>query len=392
MLIAKDADGRLINLTSIRNDHSDLLHRLREKTHYCPVCEHPLDLKAGSIKILHFAHQKLKSCRIEHESESDYHLNGKIQLYLWLKSQDMVQTEMERYFPEIMQRPDVYTDTGQRKIAVEFQCSSIPAAQFYKRTSQYKQANIEPLWILGAKNAVRLSSSTFRISPFQWLFVKQGPEILGPPHLLSYCSSLQAFLLIEHLIPFSKQVFTSIPSVKPIRHITLSDVSPQAVPSPKNWIQWLNLIKMHRLKPHIHLSGELKSLQQTLYEKKQVPLSCLPSEAFIPVATGYLFHTAVYVWQTKILLFIDSLSGHSVFRLEDAVNEMKRDRHIVRRDISHMKHVSIGAPVRAYLEALAQRGLIAKENKYSYRKTADLKWSQNQEELLKRDNDLLCKR
>ncbi|WP_051865045.1 competence protein CoiA [Metabacillus indicus] len=391
MLIAKDADGRLINLTSIRHDHSDL-HRMREKKHYCPVCDHPLDLKAGSIVIPHFAHQKLKSCLIDHEPESDYHLNGKIQLYRWLKSQNLVQTEMERYFPEIMQRPDVYADTGQRKIAVEFQCSSIPAVQFYKRTSQYKQANIEPLWILGAKNAVRLSSTTFRISPFQWLFAKQGPDILAPPHLLTYCSSLQAFLLIEHLIPFSKQVFTSIPAVKPIRHITLRDVSPQAVPSPQYWIQWLNLIKMHRLKPHIHLSEELKSLQQTLYEKKQIPLSCLPSEAFIPVATGYLFHTAVYVWQTKILLFIDSLSGHSVFRLEDAVNEMKRDRHIVRRDITHMKHVSIGAPVRAYLEALTQTGLIAKENKYSYKKTADLKWSQNQEELLKRDNELLSKR
>ncbi|WP_411334637.1 competence protein CoiA [Metabacillus indicus] len=391
MLIAKDADGRLINLTSIRHDHSDL-HRMREKKHYCPVCDHPLDLKAGSIVIPHFAHQKLKSCLIDHEPESDYHLNGKIQLYRWLKSQNLVQTEMERYFPEIMQRPDVYADTGQRKIAVEFQCSSIPAVQFYKRTSQYKQVNIEPLWILGAKNTVRLSSTTFRISPFQWLFAKQGPDILAPPHLLTYCSSLQAFLLIEHLIPFSKQVFTSITAVKPIRHITLRDVTPQAVPSSKNWIQWLNLIKMHRLKPHIHLSGDLKSLQQTLYEKKQIPLSCLPSEAFIPVATGYLFHTAVYVWQTKILLFIDSLSGHSVFRLEDAVNEMKRDRHIVRRDITHMKHVSIGAPVRAYLEALTHTGLIAKENKYSYRKTADLKWSHNQEELLKRDNELLSKR
>ncbi|MGX1194801.1 competence protein CoiA [Metabacillus sp. SLBN-84] len=391
MLIAKDADGRLINLTSIRNGHSDL-HRMRGKTHYCPVCEHPLDLKAGSINIPHFAHQKLKSCLIDHEPESDYHLNGKIQLYEWLKSQNMVQTEMERYFPEIMQRPDVYADTGQRKIAVEFQCSALPAAQFYKRTSQYKQANIEPLWILGAKNAVRLSSSTFRISPFQWLFAKQGPDILGPPYLLSYCSSLQAFLLIEHLIPFSKQVFTSIPSVKPIRHISLHDVTPQAAPSPKNWTQWLNLVKMHRLKPHIHLSEELKSLQQTLYEKKQIPLSCLPSEAFIPVATGYLFHTAVYVWQTKILLFIDSLSVRSVFQLQDAGNEIKRDRQIVRRDISHLKHVSIGAPVRAYLEALTQTGLIEKETTYSYRKTAELNWTQNQEELLKRDNELLNKR
>ncbi|MFY0760066.1 competence protein CoiA family protein [Metabacillus dongyingensis] len=386
MLVAKTGKGTMINLSDKQWEAKILMQLRRKEAFYCPVCENPLDLKIGSIKVHHFAHQKNKTCSIETEPESEYHLNGKLQLYKWLQEQGVQSAKLEQYLPSISQRPDVLFKNRNKYTAVEYQCSVMPASLFSKRTSQYKKAGIDVMWILGGKNTARLSSHTFRISPFQWLFARAGEDPLDPPFFLTYCSQVQAFLLMEHLIPFSKQVFFSIPRYLPLNLTAISDLQSPKTHSIKSHLsKWIHLIKSHRLKPAIHLQREMILLQKELYEKKQTPLSHLPAEAFLPIKTSYLFDSRICLWQTKILLFIDQVQTHTVFTLEEVTREIRTDPSTKVRDLTHLKHLTIGAPILEYLETLSFMGMLQRVNKHKYVKQREITWQSKSADLLKRD-------
>ncbi|MGG4492225.1 competence protein CoiA [Metabacillus idriensis] len=386
MLAAKNANGTMMNLSDKQWDARTLMQIRREESFYCPVCENPLDLKIGSIKVPHFAHQKNKACTMETEPESEYHLNGKLQLYKWLQEQGVLSAKLEQYLPSISQRPDVLFKNKNRYTAIEYQCSSIPAPLFLKRTSSYKQAGIEAMWILGAKKTARLSSHTFRISPFQWLFTKTGETPLDPPIIYTYCSELHAFLILEHLIPFSKQIFFAIPRYLPLTKAFVSDLhSPKTLSITPYLSKWIHLIKSHRLKPACHLPREMILLQKELYEKKQIPLSNLPPEAFLPIKTGYLIDSRIYHWQTKILLFIDQIQKHSLFTLEEMTREIRMDSCINVRELSHLKILPISAPILEYLEALSHMGMLQRVHKNKYVKQREIIWQSTTADLLKRD-------
>lgn len=386
MLSAKNGKGTMINLWDKQWDATILMQVRREETFYCPVCENPLDLKIGSMKVPHFAHQKNKACTIETEPESEYHLNGKLQLYKWLKGQGVLSAKLEQYLPSISQRPDVLFKDRNRYTAIEYQCSVIPATLLSKRTSRYKQAGIEAMWILGAKKIARLSSHTFRISPFQWLFTRTGETPLDPPFIFTYCSEMQAFLILEHLSPFSKQIFFAIPKYLPLNQTSISDLQcPTSNSIKPHLFKWIQLIKSHRLKPALHLSPELILLQKELYEKKQIPLSHLPSEAFLPINTGYLFDSRIYFWQTKILLFIDQIQKHTIFTFEEVTREIRMDASLKVRELSHLKMLPIGAPIHEYLETLSHMGMLQRVHKNKYVKQREITWQCASADLLKRD-------
>ena len=63
-------------------------------------------MKLGSQRIEHFAHQKDSQCTESYERESDYHINGKLQLFQWLEMQNLSPV-LEPYYQSIRQRPDI---------------------------------------------------------------------------------------------------------------------------------------------------------------------------------------------------------------------------------------------------------------------------------------------
>ncbi len=105
------------------------------------VCNGNVTLKLGTKRIWHFSHLKDVLCAGETEPESTYHLLGKKQLYRWLSIQNFT-PEMERYFPLLKQRADLFLPN--LSTAFEFQCSTIPTEIFTKRTRSYRKANIDP--------------------------------------------------------------------------------------------------------------------------------------------------------------------------------------------------------------------------------------------------------
>ncbi|PLR68967.1 hypothetical protein CYJ36_00430 [Bacillus sp. UMB0893] len=392
MLVAKTSKNTVINLTEKQWTYETLYRIRKEESFYCPVCENELDLKLGKIKIYHFSHQKNKTCRIELEQESEYHLKGKLKLYEWIKSQNIQSAKLEHYLPSISQRPDIFIKQGSEFTAIEFQCSTIPSSLLTKRTKQYKQFRIEPIWILGGKNVSRTSSHTFRISQFQWLFTRPGSVPLDPPSLLTFCPQVNSFLFLDHLIPFSKQTFFAIPGYQPLKMVILSDLHFRKSVSIHPFIsQWIKLIRSHRLKPAIHLPPELKKLQKDLYEKNLTSIPLIPSEAFLPLKTSYLFYSHIFLWQTKILLFIHQKNLFEKIILEETVNEIKNDPSLERRDVTLLNNLTIGAAILEYLQALTSIGVLRNVQKNTYIKQREINWQCSLLELLKNDEMIMNK-
>lgn len=115
---------------------------------YCPSCKGRVCLKAGEIKRPHFAHYRNDACHVFSEGETEEHLEGKIQLATYLKMRE-TNVQLESYLPELQQRPDILFEKENRKIAIEFQCSSISVDSVMRRTQGYLDANYEVIWILG---------------------------------------------------------------------------------------------------------------------------------------------------------------------------------------------------------------------------------------------------
>lgn len=76
MLTALTADNQ--ELFSLIDCSIDELTQIRsEQAFVCPMCYQSVILKAGPIKIPHFAHRKKNSCWYEAEAETEEHLRLK---------------------------------------------------------------------------------------------------------------------------------------------------------------------------------------------------------------------------------------------------------------------------------------------------------------------------
>src|SRR5258708_3863985 len=92
-------------------------HRLR-----CPHCNTLLTLKAGPVRVHHFAHVSLTDCdAFDHEPESDSHRHGKLLLYHTFRPGATL-AALEQHLPATDQRADVYIKTSEDiGYALEFQ-------------------------------------------------------------------------------------------------------------------------------------------------------------------------------------------------------------------------------------------------------------------------------
>jgi competence protein CoiA len=105
-------------------------------------------LKIGEIVAPHFAHKKNEACpSFFSEGESKDHLQGKQQLYLFFQ-QHADHVELEPYFKMLAQRPDLLVISRNKRIPIEFQCSTIPVADMESRSSGYRSIGMDPIWIL----------------------------------------------------------------------------------------------------------------------------------------------------------------------------------------------------------------------------------------------------
>lgn len=89
------------------------------------------------------------------EPETKEHLNGKRDLFEWIKKQDGVTNAvLERWIPETKQRPDIMFEYNRQKYVLEYQCSPI-ATEYVERHELYKASGIIDIWILGTEKYLK---------------------------------------------------------------------------------------------------------------------------------------------------------------------------------------------------------------------------------------------
>ena len=81
----------------------------KKKILLCPACGRPYEYCHGKIKAPYFRHMDKEECEDKYsESETEEHMQGKKDLYEWVKNQPGVTNAvLEAWIPETKQRPDI---------------------------------------------------------------------------------------------------------------------------------------------------------------------------------------------------------------------------------------------------------------------------------------------
>lgn len=219
LLTAMKRDGKIVSL--LHPLSSDKIKELRQpKQFFCPHCRNPVIFKAGHYRIPHFAHYRYSNCRGFTEPESFYHLQGKRELFLWLRSMNQ-QVFLEHYFSKIKQRADLFVTGHNQAYAIEFQCASIPVSDIEKRTARYKQANITPIWILGGlpyRKKLARKQHVYTLTEMQWaLTTYQSRRGL---QLFSYQPCKKQFFLLSHITPMTSRKIIATCQRFPLQNIS----------------------------------------------------------------------------------------------------------------------------------------------------------------------------
>lgn len=329
-----------------------MLRELRKtESFYCPECDERVLLKVGKIKIPHFAHEKGAVCSEKYERESEYHLKGKLSLYKWLQQQGL-SPQLEPYYKEIAQRPDIgYTYNG-LSYALEYQCSTIPEELFVKRTESYYYANITPIWIIGGKNIKRKSQNLAALSRFDYLFLTQSSS--GTWFLPAYCPVTNNLILIHHIMPISVKHSLAQFSIATLSNSTISNLLNPGSRHSNRLDDWIKEIrKAKNITIPLYGSVHNKFLQE-LYTHSLTP-SLLPPEIGLPVPHLHFIETPAIEWQSY--LFMDVLKQYKLISMGQILHSFKRrvrNRDIKIRQLPQAREGSALMAVKEYIDLLVQ--------------------------------------
>lgn len=114
------------------------------------MCGKPYEYCHGRVKTPYFRHKEKSECEDKYsESETEEHLNGKKDLYEWIKRQPGVyDAVLEGWIPETKQRPDIMFKYQGKQYVIEYQCSPI-ASEYIERHELYNIIGINDIWICG---------------------------------------------------------------------------------------------------------------------------------------------------------------------------------------------------------------------------------------------------
>ncbi len=192
MLVAINEHGDYLPLTESLTEAA--LLQLRKTKAFCPHCKERVVLKAGAIKIPHFAHTVNTACAsLFTEGESYMHLLGKQQLFNRLQRLEE-DVQLECYLPHLQQRPDLLIRKKQ-SYAIEFQCSRIPISLLKERTQGYQNAQIIPIWLLKTPSSFLQKGSILKAS-----FTQFHQQFIQKDYLITYAPETEQFHYFCHFI------------------------------------------------------------------------------------------------------------------------------------------------------------------------------------------------
>ena len=341
----------------------ETLIQLREKEEFvCPICRETVLLKLGDHRIFHFAHKQGSQCRGLFENETYQHLEGKRQLFQWLIKQN-IPAVLEYYDRNIQQRPDIMFNYKGQKVALEYQCSTLPDKVFRKRTSTYLENGYTPFWILSSSDLHQKRKDLISLSNFHYLFLRAAPS--GRLYIPAYCPEKQLFQLVESITPISiKNTFAHLTSLS-IQTIELDDVLRPNNNHPLSQASWNIEMERYIYNWALHPRTEHKQFLQEVYNQG-LNLYLLPPEIGLPVAHSVLIQTPPFIWQTY--LFVDVLAKqnpHNIITLKEINASFQKriyKKQIILRSLPQVLNTNPNSAIIEYLELLEKLNILIRKS------------------------------
>jgi competence protein CoiA len=365
------AKTRLGTTFSLGHNHKkeNLLILRNTEDFFCPVCGEGVSLKLGNQRIYHFSHRSGTVCRDIFESETLYHMEGKLQLYQWLVRQ-RIPAVLEYYDPIIGQRPDIMFENEGNKYALEFQCSPITEELFMKRTEAYYQQNYIPLWIIGSKHIKAKRSNVFSLSNFHYFFLRKTKD--GHFVLPSYCPEEKQFQIISSILPYSIKNAIANCSYRSIQDTGIGEILAPNLNSHSNFSnfsKWSYENEKFTLNWSLHPNPIQKGFLREIYHHN-LNLYLLPPEIGLPVSYSLLIQTPAIVWQTY--LYLDSLEDKlpndliDLKEVERKLNRRIKSNEITIRKLPQVIGETSFTAVEEYFHHLVRLGLVMKKSETQY--------------------------
>jgi competence protein CoiA len=385
MLVAQSGNGKQISLLSSWNK-DELSNLINQDGVFCPVCKGKVVLKSGNKKRWHFAHQVNKACRAE--GETSYHMDGKIQLFHWLKRSFQI-VKLECYLKELSQRPDIFFEGNQKSYALEFQCASISPQLMLKRTQSFIKSDIKPIWILGEKRLKTLGESIFTLTEMDYLATFTSNH---NNYLLYYCPHKKRFTILTNIISFSERRIIATKFYKDMNDVLINDVlkfNKRCINNLTN--QWNTLKQKWRLSCHLDKSKASKIVRDQYYQHK-IPLSLIPSICGVPVKESILIKTPSHYWQGWIVVkFILNKQLGVYLHLSKVCEEFS---HCVKQKIFQLRTAPLlgqkgFSPIYHYFIFLCQKGYLKKISKYQFMKVRHINIPKSIEDAINEDLNII---
>ncbi|KOS60666.1 hypothetical protein FJQ98_04465 [Lysinibacillus agricola] len=278
----------------------DLQRYRRQMKFYCPQCLQPVQLKIGQYNIPHFAHIADNSCvQLFAEGESQLHLQGKLQLFEWLRKLGHT-VKLEPYLPELSQRPDMLVTKKQKQIAIEFQCSSISHEKWLLRTSGYAKNSIQPLWLFQTpqKQSNQGIQKIF-ISPIMQKVITTSTR--GVSYLVTYDAKTSRFIYWTNLLHVHGHTFIGKVQEVPIHKQHFPFYEPKSITKeefPLYWQLYKKLCKQFVYQRLLHSKkGVQDSFLRSSYELR-FALTAMPDYVGVPVKDAEAIQMFSVEWQT----------------------------------------------------------------------------------------------
>lgn len=170
----QQSTGKRIDITTIEQPRAVL----QAADMVCPVCGHPMTIKAGMINRAHFAHKPgREDCpyAMYAAGETQEHREAKQLirdlLAEWFSEYGIARPELEVYVPEVMHARNriadvMFTFPSGWRVAHEAQLASITVEELQARSEDYESAGIDVFWWLGRDAG--------KPGPYEWSMNRYG--------------------------------------------------------------------------------------------------------------------------------------------------------------------------------------------------------------------------
>lgn len=309
LLVAINSKLNQINLLEF-NSKDEVINMKKNGPFFCPICKNLVRLKIGQKKRAHFAHVDLIECKNERK-ETRQHIEGKYDLYQYFKRFNEL-VEVEKFIPEINQRPDLMIKFKNHTLYIEYQCSKIPLDVLIKRTESYQKLNHKILWILGESLLSQKYSFCYSLNEISIYCIVKSRS----PELIFYNSIKKRFTILSSLIAFSSKLFVGKQTTILIDQCKLPQIFFQSIISKSDFVlSWCKLKKNYRKNQHLNYRGKFYLLKEILYKKQ---INYLPAVIGVPLASNYLINEHCILWQGILyFLFIHEMKLEEIIDLAE---------------------------------------------------------------------------